>query len=229
MTARLTAATAALVLALAAPAAAAITVEPLKPCYASAGTADSQREGVAVIARGFAPFSPVQILIDGAVVSEGAADSLGVVRDVTVLAPYIERGERPFTVVVRHKLSPGTFASAGSRVTNLAVTLTPNQARPSRRVLFRGRGFMADAPVWAHYVFGGKARKTVRLARRPTGPCGAFSVRRKQIPIERPRTGEWTVQIDQSRRFVDEDPGTNWVHILIEVARVFRDPGDGRR
>jgi hypothetical protein len=229
MTARLTAATFALVLAFAAPAAADVSMEPLKPCYASAGTAADQREGVDVVARGFAPLSPVEILVDGAVVGEVAADSVGVVRDVTALAPYVERGERPFTVVVRHKLSPGTFAGASSRVTNLAVSLKPNQARPSRRVLFRGRGFMADAPVWAHYVFGGKARKTVRLVRRPTGPCGAFSVRRRQIPIERPRTGEWTVQIDQRRDFVDEDPGTNWVHILIDVARRFRDPGDGRR
>jgi hypothetical protein len=229
MTARLTAATAALVLALAAPAAAAITVESLNACYASAGAGETQREGVDVVARGFAPASPVEVLVDGIKVSEGFADSVGVVRDVTVLAPYVERGERPFTVVVRHKLSTGTFGSAASRVTNLAVTLKPNRARPSRRVAFRGRGFMADAPVWAHYVFGGKARKTVRLVRRPTGSCGVFTVRRKQIPIERPRTGEWTVQIDQSRQFVEEAPGTNWVQVLIEVARAFRDPGDGER
>jgi hypothetical protein len=131
-------------------------------------------------------------------------------------------------VTVQQTNVPAMAGSASSRVTNLSVSLKPNRARPSQRVRYRGRGFMADQPVWAHYVFNGKARKTVRLARRPTGPCGTFSVRRKQIPINRPRTGEWLVQVDQRRDYRAEDPGTNWVHVLIDVVRMFREPEDDR-
>ena len=228
MSARLTAATVTLLLALAAPAAAQIVVQPLDPCYASAGAADDQREAVDVSASGFPANAPIQVLLDGRLFTQVSADSFGVVSGVTVLAPYIERGERAFTVTVQQTNAMGVAGSASSRVTNLSVSLKPNRARPSQRVRYRGRGFMADQPVWAHYVFNGKARKTVRLARRPTGPCGTFSVRRKQIPIKRPRTGEWLVQVDQRRDYRAQDPGTNWVHVLIDVERMFREPEDGR-
>ena len=46
-------------------------------------------------------------------------------------------------------------------------------------------------------------RKTVRMARRPRGDCGGFRKRRRQIPIDNPGLGEWTIQFDQSRRLKD--------------------------
>jgi hypothetical protein len=226
MTARLIAATVALLLAPAAAASGQVQVQPLDPCYAAAGVLERERQGVAVSASGFPANAPIDVLVDGEVQIQGHADPYGVVSGVTVLAPYVPRGERRFTVTVRQTTEPAVAASARSRVTNLAVTLKPTRARPSRRVRYRGRGFLADQPVWAHYVFNGKARKTVRLVRRPERPCGSFSVRRRQIPVERPRTGEWLVQVDQRRDYV-ANPGTNWVHVLINVARVFREP-EGR-
>ena len=69
---------------------------------------------------------------------------------------------------------------------------------------FEGLGFTEDKPVFAHYVRKGKLRRTVRMARRP-GDCGGFSARRRQIPIRHPRLGRWTVQFDQSRKYVDPD------------------------
>ena len=163
------------------------------------------------------------MLVDGAVLSSGQADVFGNVSNVRVIAPYQERGERPFSVSVREVAIPTNIATVGSRVTNLSVSLRPKRARPSRRVRYRGRGFMDDAPVFAHYVFNDRVRKTVRLARRSTGPCGRFSVKRRQIPLKRVRTGEWRVQIDQQRRYA-EPPATNWVHVLIDVRREFRQP-----
>jgi hypothetical protein len=69
------------------------------------------------------------------------------------------------------------------------------------RVRFRGRGFTAAAPVYAHYVFAGRSRRTVRLGM-PTGACGQFSVRRRQFPFRRtPRVGVWTIQFDQQERY----------------------------
>ena len=66
---------------------------------------------------------------------------------------------------------------------------------------FRGRGFTETCctPVYAHYVFAGKSQKTVRLGV-PTGPCGLFSIKRKQFPFKNsPRRGVWTIQFDQER------------------------------
>ena len=55
--------------------------------------------------------------------------------------------------------------------------------------------------MWAHYLYKGKVRKTVRLVKRIKNPCGIFSVKRKQIPIKRPKLGRWRLQVDQQRKY----------------------------
>jgi hypothetical protein len=95
-------------------------------------------------------------------------------------------------------------------------------------VQFIGRGFTKRAPVWAHYLYRGKVRKTVRLVRRPTGDCGTFSVRRKQIPVFRPKIGKWTLQIDQQKAYASA-PNSVFVRITITVGRRIRTSGAGTR
>jgi hypothetical protein len=225
MIARLTAA-AAVLLAVPGTAAAAPVLEELQPCYASAGTEDAQREPVTIRGTGFTPAAVVDILIDGKDVADAQVDVFGALAGA-VPAPYRQRGERRFTLLVVERASSTNpspqRATVTSRVTNLSVSLRPKRARPSRRVRYRGRGFMDDSPVFAHYILNERVRKTVRLARRSRGPCGRFSVKRRQIPIKRPRTGKWLVQIDQQREYAEQPP-TNWVHVLINVRREFRDP-----
>jgi hypothetical protein len=218
MTARLVAATALALGLLAAPASAA-TIDPLKPCYVSAGESPDEIENIVVNGRDFAPNTSVELLIDGQVVATTPTGTIGEFAG-EIDAPFQADGERAFTLTVRDPL--GNTATAQARVTALGVFLRPREAPPSRRVRFRGRGFTASAPVFAHYVFGGRVRKTVRLARE-TSACGAFAVRRRQIPVRRPRIGDWTVQVDQ-RRTYSAEPDSNWVRMLIRVRRVFLDP-----
>ena len=213
---------------LAAPAAAQQppALAPLKPCYVSAGEAEDRREGVTVSATGFTPMAAVEIYVDGVVAVTGQADVVGNV-NATVKAPYQVAGEREFGVTVVEVGNPAKTVGALTRVTTLGVSLRPREARSSQKVRFRGRGFTADASVWAHYVYRNRVRKTVRLARRPAGPCGTFAVRRRQIPIKRPRTGQWTLQVDQQRRYTQQ-PTTNWVRLAITLREVFDNP-DRRR
>jgi hypothetical protein len=75
--------------------------------------------------------------------------------------------------------------------------------------------------VYAHYLFRGHLRKTVRLVRRPKTPCGAFSRRARQIPLRRPHTGQWTVDFDQRRRYVGVVPPVR-DRLIITVRRVPR-------
>jgi hypothetical protein len=220
MTARLIPATLVAFAVLAAPAAAAPTMQPLKPCYVSAGEANDRRERMQIAGTGFTPNAEVDVLIDGVAVATGTADPLGELA-ASVSAPYQDAGERAFTLSVVERANPAQVASAPSRVTALAMTLRPRQARPSKRVRFRGRGFTGSGQVYAHYLYGGKVRKTVRLGR-TRGACGTIAARRRQIPLRRPRTGAWTLQVDQRRDWA-ADPGTNWVRLLIRVRRVFRD------
>jgi hypothetical protein len=219
VTVRILAATALVLGILAAPAAAA-TLDPLKPCYVSAGAGDDRREAVVLHGAGFTPGAMVDIFIDGVPAASGPVDAVGEV-DARVLAPFQREGARDFTITVAEQNNPANVVTVTSRVTALRVTLSPREARPTAKVLYRGSGFTADAPVFAHYLYGGAVRKTVRLVRRPEA-CGAFEVRRRQIPV-RPRVGNWTVQIDQQQTYT-ATPSSNWVRMRIKVRRIFIPP-----
>ena len=181
-----------------APAAAAQTptLAPLNPCYATAGPDPTQRQLVSIDARGFTPNGTATVAVDGAVIqSDAALDPAGALQG-TIPAPFQPIGQRPFTLSITDNANPALTVSAQSLVTVIDVTVTPKNARPSRRVRFRGRGFTDGPAVYAHYVLKGKLRKTVQLATRAL-PCGTFDVRRRQLPVKRPQTGRWFVQIDQ--------------------------------
>jgi hypothetical protein len=212
---RVLAATVVLLAALAAPAQAAVTMTPLKPCYVSDGGLPTEREKIAVHAEGFSPLAALTLQIDGATVATGISDAFGKA-NASVPAPFEGRNEHEFTLVIFENQNLKNNALQTSRVTNLAVTLRPRRARPSRRVRFNGRGFTADAPVFGHYVFGGKVRKTVRFVDRPVLPCGVFHARGRQIPVRRPRVGTWTLQVDQQRRYSPQ-PATNAQRVIIRV------------
>jgi hypothetical protein len=213
---------AALLVALPAAPAAAATLTPLKPCYVSNGPASGQREDMRVAGEGFAPGWTVEVLIDGVLVETAPTGSIGEFSRV-VDPPYQPHGERPFTVTVQDAGNPATAVSVPSRVTNLNVTMKPKRSAPHRRVRFRGRGFTQAAPVYAHYLFGGKEQKTVRFVRRSKLPCGTFSVKRRQIPVAGARTGRWIVQVDQNKAYAPE-PNPVWVRLPIVVEEVFLEP-----
>ena len=185
--------------ALAAPAAAsAAALDPLEPCYVAA--ARDRTEAVHFGGSGFTPDGRLDIAVDGVVVSADVPVMLdGTFPPGDVPAPFVSEGQRPFTVTATEQRT-GITASAVSRVAALDLELRPARARPSSRVVFHGHGFTDPGPVFAHYLYRGKVRKTVRLAR-PRGHCGHFRVRRVQLPIRRPRVGTWTLQADQHRRY----------------------------
>ena len=170
-------------------------IEPLKPCYVAAQP--DQREPINIVGQGFTPYSPVDVIIDD--VHQTTAQALidGKVTG-TWPAPFVESGEREFTLRLAEQGSPTNIASVTSRVTSFTVEQSPKRARTTQKVRFKGRGFMKpNEPVYAHYVFGGRSLKTVKIGL-PTGSCGTFNVRRKQFPFKkRPRVGTWTIQFDQ--------------------------------
>jgi hypothetical protein len=214
---------AAAALALAAPVApaTAATLEPLKPCYVTAGEVPRERENLRLVGDAFAPDSTVDIFVDGQLVTTTRTDPVGAFSG-EIDAPYQGIGERTFTLAVSDPV--GNVVTTAAQVTALDVTLFPRQARASSRVRFRGRGYTGPDPVYAHYVYGGEVRKTVQLGE-ATAPCGTFEVRRRQIPFRRPRVGEWTLQVDQQRRY-SPHPASNYVRVPLTVRRVFRPPDD---
>jgi hypothetical protein len=200
-------------------AASAATLAPVKPCYVSVTSAT--RETVDIAGAGFAPNSKVDVAVDGVVALAGArVDAVGNLPAQVLQAPYQPHGERAFTITATEQGNPASTATLSPRVTALYLGIQPRRARPSHRIHFRGRGFTGASNVYAHYLLGGKVRKTVSFGR-PQGPCGTFTVRHRQIPVNHPRTGRWILRVDQQQRYSDE-PATAYVQVAINVTRSFR-------
>jgi hypothetical protein len=195
-------------------------LDGVKPCYVAAQ--ESQREFVAISGHNFTPFKYVDLYIDdiGPQPVEGAqpqADVYGLLKG-SVQAPFIEEGERAFVVRATERDDSTKSATYQTKITRLAVEQTPAAAATSDRVRFRGRGFTdLTRPVYMHYVFAGKSKRTIQIGL-PTGDCGLFSVRRKQFPFKKsPQVGVWTIQFDQSFKY---DPKASpRVPLTIKVRR----------
>jgi hypothetical protein len=226
----------------AAPAAALPQLKPLKPCYVAAQ--EDQREFVVVDGSGFTPFGFVDIFIDDTIQPkptppnpEPQAAFDGTLAG-SVQAPFTDSGQRRFTLRVTERDNTDNTASAISKVTRLSVEQVPAKASTRERVRFRGRGFTqrvagpvpdttVPAPVYAHYVFAGKSRKTVRIGT-PTGDCGLISSKRKQFPFKKsPRVGVWTIQFDQEAAYNPKAPIR--VPLTIRVRKMIKpQPARGR-
>src|SRR3954465_5322766 len=96
---RVLAATALLLLSLAAPARAAVTMDPLKPCYVSDGDLPTQRETIHVHATGFTADAAITLSIAGIPLYHGKSDAFGGVL-ANVPAPFQGQGQRTFTLTV---------------------------------------------------------------------------------------------------------------------------------
>jgi hypothetical protein len=214
-------------LALAPATAQAAALAPLKPCYISVTqrTPGQQpqitREALDLAGNGFSPGALVDISFNNQIDRTIQADAAGNLPAQVLQSPYQASGQGAFTLTAAEHGNPANTVSLPSRTTALTLSLKPKKARPSKRIRFKGQGFTAQTAVWAHYLYKGKVRKTVRLVRRIDNPCGLFSVKRKQIPIKHPKLGRWRLQVDQQRKYSRAPDGVN-VRADIEVQRVFR-------
>jgi hypothetical protein len=178
-------------------------LDSIKDCYVVAN--DTQREPVAVSGHNFTPFAYVDIFVDD-IAQPVTGNQPQVAFDGTlagsVFAPFIDEGQRTFTLRATEQGANPKSAVRTTLVTRLSVEQTPPAAATRDRVRFRGRGFTdLTKPLYMHYVFARKSRKTVQLGL-PTGDCGLFSVRRKQFPFKKsPRVGVWTIQFDQEAKY----------------------------
>jgi len=231
MSPRIVAVTGALVTVLALPAAAhaAQLDQALRPCYATTQALDANgdvqdvSEPVNIKASGFTPNSLVDISIDGNVVAPNVAtDASGVIGALSatqLTAPFMATGQREFTVTITEQGNPANVVTATAHTTALGVTVKPQATKPFKQVRWKGRGFTAEKAIYAHWVYKGKVRKTVKMSRNP-GLCGTFEKKTPQIPVASPGLGRWTVQFDQAKKF-KANPSTTFVRITIVISRQF--------
>jgi hypothetical protein len=207
----------------------AAALAPLKPCYisvtqtspgAGGGGGGITRESLDLAGNGFTAGSLVDVSFNGTLDRTIQADAAGNLPPQILQSPYQAKGQGTFTLTAAEQGNPANTVALPSRTTALTLKLKPKRARPSTRIRFKGAGFTAQKAVWAHYLYKGKVQKTVRLVKRIKNPCGTFSVKRKQIPIKRPKLGVWRLQVDQQKRYSRAPDGVN-VRADIKVQKVF--------
>jgi hypothetical protein len=207
----------------------AAALAPLKPCYISVtqtspgtggGGGGITRESLDLAGNGFTAGSLIDVSFNGKLDRTLQADAAGNLPPQILQSPYQAKGQGTFTLTAAERGNPANTVALPSRTTALTLKLKPKRARPATRIRFKGAGFTAQKAVWAHYLYKGKVQKTVRLVKRIKNPCGTFSVKRKQIPIKRPKLGVWRLQVDQQKRYSRAPDGVN-VRADIKVQKVF--------
>jgi hypothetical protein len=207
----------------------AAALAPLKPCYISVtqtspgtggGGGGITRESLDLAGNGFTAGSLIDVSFNGKLDRTIQTDAAGNLPPQILQSPYQAKGQGTFTLTAAERGNPANTVALPSRTTALTLKLKPKRARPSTRIRFKGAGFTAQKAVWAHYLYKGKVQKTVRLVKRIKNPCGTFSVKRKQIPIKRPKLGVWRLQVDQQKRYSRAPDGVN-VRADIKVQKVF--------
>jgi hypothetical protein len=155
---------------------------------------------VTVSGSGFTPGAAVAI--GGGASGSARADAAGAIaaRLRAPLVPTIA----PHVVTVTATDAAGVTATASFPVIrDVLLSNAPISGRPRETTTWRFAGFLVPGTaIYGHYRLHGRTIRNYRFGV-PTGPCGALTVRARRVPIaaSRLRSGTWTLQLDQRRRY----------------------------
>jgi hypothetical protein len=107
--------------------------------------------------------------------------------------------DQTFTLTASDDLNPANVATTTFREVRFGFDARPSTGRPTRKVTYTARGYLPGQPVYAHFRFGGRTRRTVRLGIADS-PCGIVARRMRLLPTKT-RFGTWTVFMDQVPRY----------------------------
>jgi hypothetical protein len=91
----------------------------------------------------------------------------------------------------------------------------PKRADPRRRTRFQLVGFVPATVAWAHYRYGGRTVRSVRLGALQA-PCGDLVKTMRQFPFSPVRAGRWTIMFSGDARF---DPSSAYLQVNVLVPR----------
>lgn len=185
--------------ALAAPADAATLTVP--PCVVDYRVPDLLNFGLA--GSGFTPGAVVGIESTTAAsptpgtVTSTTADAAGnfTVKQGPLSFDRFDTSDQTYNLIATDRTNPANTATATLRQVRFGFTAKPDTGKPSRKVLYTARGFAPGQPIYAHFRFGGKTRRNVKIGV-AAAPCGIASRRMRLLPT-RSRFGTWTVYMDQ--------------------------------
>ena len=184
------------------------------------GTCFLDSDTITVSGSGFAPGASVNYAFNGVTQAAGTADAAGnVAQQVPAPVLPIDSVVSTYNLTATDQSNLANVGSAQVTVTKLTASLSPQKARPRRKIKFNVRGMPPAVTVFLHYVFHGRSRATITLGR-PNAPCGTMTKRRRFFPFDHPSVGIWTFQFDNKRRY---SPGSRpAIRGKVQIYHAFR-------
>jgi len=202
--------------------AATLEVRPAKPCY---GTSDR----VSLVGTGFTPEGSVNVLRDGRILNRRDGKIQPIETDaggriaVVATVPGLARVAQTSTYSVIDRADRAIRASVPVRLSDLAVSLTPDDAAADRPRRIKARGFTARGKVLYGHVVRGKTRRTFKVARLK-GACKRAGAVRRLFGKNATR-GTYTVQFDAFEKY--KPSRVQRVRFNITIRRVTRSTAAG--
>jgi hypothetical protein len=180
------------------------------PSVAAAGTVQftppvpclQAGKSYAITGTGFSPFRTVSFSGDGVTTSYEAGEDGSFSTDAgggLGVSEYDSFTPKTVNVTVTD-LNPALSTSISFEVVKFGSNL-PVKGKPSKVVTWEFAGFLNSAPIYAHYLYERKEKKTVRFGT-GQGPCGTLSKRAVRFPIKKPKNfGTWEVRIDSNPKW----------------------------
>ena len=183
-------------------ASAAPTIATKIPCVANLGIGGALT--VPVVGSGFSPNGDV--VLSTSTASDPAPKALASIRadasgnvSSRVDPPPLRSASttaQTFNLIATEVANPANTATSTFREVRFGFDANPSTGRPARRVTYTARGFLPGKPVYAHFRFGGKTRRDVRVGV-ARGACGIVSKRMRLLPTKT-RFGRWSIYMDQA-------------------------------
>ena len=169
--------------------AASLVTNPAKSCYRSGET-------VHFVGGGFTRSSTANLSRDGVFVGSILTDASG--QFDAGLRLLQDSGSQERTYMASDASNPATTASIQVTVSALAVRLSPNTGRVSRRFRIRARGFTTGRTLWAHVVHR-RSKRHLKIGHL-SGSCHTLQARWRLLPANA-RLGRHRIQFDTYRRY----------------------------
>lgn len=191
---RMLLAPAALVAALALPAAAsAATLQVPGSCAFGGGVAP-------VAGAGFSPNAQVTLASNAGTTTSALTDATGSFQATVAVPSVSDYSTHTFSLTATDSVNPAvTAATSFGVVKEPFATNFPINGRPGSVVRWRFAGFQPGQPIYGHYRYKGRTIRNYRFGT-ATGPCGTLSVMARRLPAKS-RPGKWTVQFDQRKTY----------------------------
>lgn len=178
--------------------AATLALRPAKPCY---GTSDR----VSLVGTGFTPKRSVNILRDGKILNRAngevqpiATDSRGRIA-VVATAPDLRRAAKTSTYSAIDRSNRAIRASVPVRLSDLAVSIKPDDAAADRPRRIKARGFTIGGKALFAHVVRGKTRRTFKVGGLQGGCKTASGVHR--LFGKNATRGRYRVQFDAFKKY----------------------------